>query len=264
MTTTAPTNVHVRLEHRRPAWVYAGVALLAGSVGLTWTLAGSWAALILLVLIGGATLALRSRRTRHPERTDDVVATETGNTPAGEGMSSADLLVSGLRRDLPRMAGLCRSLPSGGLPRAGLLAEHTCVVTDALRQLLVSDAAGAPQSSTLQRAEVAAQLVEVDRRAGRLHSSERIGGLDDLDWHLARLAVGVDEYGGDRHLPSRVPVAWSVSHRRRARILAWAAAANGIPMGRVGDKEALLTRVWLRTGISRRARRRAARLWGLG
>lgn len=263
MTTTTDSQVSVRSDLRPPAWVYAGVALLAGSIGITWVLAGMPAGLSLMALIAGAAWVLRSRQARGRAGDGDRTVLPAPARVGRPDMATTDLLVNGLRHDLPRMAGLCRSLPSGGLPAAGTLAEHTYAVTDALGQLLRSDAPAGAGSPSLEHAGVLAQLAEVDRRAGRLHSSERTGGLDDLDWHLARLAVAVDEYGAEREAAGG-PVLWSVGHCRRARILAWAAAANGVPAGRVGRREAWPTRAWLHLGISRRARRRAERLWGPG
>lgn len=261
MTTTTDNQVSARSDVHHPAWVYAGAVLLAGSVGLTWLLAGTPVGLTLTAVILGAGGVLRSRQAQRRAGDGDGTALPAPAETDRPEVATAGLLLHGLRHDLPLMAGLCRNLPSGGLPMAGVLAEHTYAVTDALGQLLRSDAASGPASPSLEYTEALAQLAEVDRRVGRLHSSERLGGLDDLDWHLARLAVAVDEYGSERDSGAG-PVLWSVGHRRRARILAWAAAANGMPVGGLARREAWRTRAWLHLGISRRARRRAARLWG--
>lgn len=270
MTTTTETEGDLRPDLRRRAWISAGAALLACSVALTWAVAGTWVVMGLLGLIFGVGLAFSARHTSRREAgdTSHVQAGGSGSAPAATGSSGVpgDLLVRGLRHDLPLVVGLCRILPSGGLPQAGLLAEHTYVLTDALRQVLSQDAAAGPASLALDHAAVAAQVGEVDRRTGRLYSAERPGGLDHLDWHLARLWVLAEEYFAEGNLGSSAVLAWprSSSHRRRARILAWAATATGTPVAAVRSGQALRTRAWLRGGIAWRARRRARRLWGSG
>ena len=270
MTTTTETEADLRADLRRRAWVSAGAVLLACSVGLAWAVAGTWVVMGLLGLIFGVGLAFSARHTSRPETSDASQRREgsRGPAPAARGPSSppTDLLVQGLRHDLPLVVGLCRILPSGGLPQAGLLADHTYVVADALRQVLSQDADAGPASLALEHAAVAAQLVEVDRRTGRLYSAERPGGLDHLDWHLARLWVLSEEYFAEGDHGTSTCPAWSrsLSHRCRARVLAWAATATGTPVAAVRPGQALGTRAWLRGGIAWRARRRARRLWGSG
>lgn len=259
MTSTTAAERFTADELRPRAWVVVGAVLLAGSIGITWVLAGVWIGLGFLSLMLGVGLTLGARRLPprprlSPRSADGVLA------PAAVAGVSVDLLETGLRHDLPLMAGLCRGLPSGGLPKAGLLAEHTYVVVDAVRQMMGS--AVSPGGPTeLAQVAVADQLSEVERRAGRLYSSERLDGLDDLDWHLARLWVVVDDYlSGSERAPS--PIRWCVGHRRRARVLAWSATAAGVPMGRLLGGLELRTELWLLSGIAWRARRRARRLWG--
>lgn len=270
MTTTTDNESDLQSDLRRRAWVSAGAALLACSVVLTWAVAGTWVVMGLLGLIFGVGLAVSARHTSGLEaRTDHANGERGGTRPATTAAPPAsvatDLLVRGLRHDLPLIVGFCRILPSGGLPQGGLLAEHTSVVTDALRQVLARGPAG-PAALALDRAAVATQLGEVDRRTSRLYSAERPGGLDHLDWHLARLWVLTEEYLADGGPEDGHRLVWprSVSHRRRARILAWSAIATGTSVASVRRGQALRTRAWLRCGTARRARRRARRLWGSG
>ncbi|HET6964537.1 MAG TPA: hypothetical protein VFH58_07160 [Acidimicrobiales bacterium] len=267
MTTTTNTETDVRSDLRRRAWVSAGAALLACSVALTWAVAGTWVVIGLLGLILGVGLAFSARHTSRPEASDTRHRPRAGSGTAPDTGASpvpTDLLVRGLRHDLPLVVGLCRILPSGALPQAGLLAEHTYVVADALRQVLSLDGERHPASLALDHAAVAAQLGEVDRRTGRLYSADRPGGLDHLDWHMTRLWVLSEEYFTEVDPGSSTRLAWprSFSHRRRARILAWVATATGTPVAAVRSGQTLRTRAWLRSGIARRARRRARRLWG--
>jgi hypothetical protein len=258
-TTTAATRRRFGHELRPRAWVLGGTIFLAGSIAITGAVAGVWAGLGLTALVLGGGLTLRSRRSpRQPYSPSGSIGSSV--TLVGTPGASVDLLAAGLRHDLPMMAGLCRWLPSGGLPQAGLLAEHTYVVLDAVRQVMGSEVSPGG-SSGLEAAAVVDQLAEVERRVGRLYSSELPGGLDDLDWHLARLWVVVDEYLSGPG-PARGPIDWSLSHRRRARVLAWSASAVGVAAGSVLHGQDLRTRLWVRSGNARRARRRAGRLWG--
>lgn len=193
-----------------------------------------------------------------------------------------ELIVHGLRHDLPLMVLSCQRLPCGGLPAAGLLADHCNVVIDALEFLLESDGRNFGLDSLVdERSWVVDQLGQVADRVDRLYSAERPGGLDHLDSHLARLRIAVDRYLeasnrleidhpglndtdetpiGRRTRGVSANRVWAAGygHCRRARLVAWATVASGIRPNRVGCDQPLATRAWLRLGVVRRARRRAA------
>lgn len=185
--------------------------------------------------------------------------------------ANRSLFARGLRHDLPLMVRTCQRLPCGGLPQAGLLAEHCRVVADAMQHLLDLDAqvdgAGVlrPEQDVLT-----AQLSQVVERMDRLYSAERPGGLDRLDWHLANLCVTTDDYlrisertqfagtsapGAGAAMPDYGP-------RSSARVLAWAAVACDLEPNEVTVEQPLATRAWMALGVYRRARHRAEALWG--
>lgn len=196
------------------------------------------------------------------------------------------LIVDALRHDLPLIVGACGRLPCGGLPQAGLLANHCWVVADAIDCLLVSDGRRYGNDAlAAERAALTSHLTQVTERVDRLYSAERPGGLDRLDWHLACLRLAADQYldaadrisvalgsatradegscnglSGVEHVPTiSWPAGWG--HRQRARMLAWAAAATGAGVADISRREPLATRAWLRLGVARRARRRVSILW---
>lgn len=191
------------------------------------------------------------------------------------------LIAKALRHDLPLIVLACQRLPCGGLPQAGLLADHCWVVADAIECLLRSDERIYGYDTLAgERAALRTHLARVTERADRLYSAERPGGLDRLDWHLACLRLAADQYldGFDRidagegaagtvnarsrtkPVPARHTAAidWPAAygHRRRARVLAWAAVATGAPVASISREESPATRVWLHLGVARRARMR--------
>ncbi|HEX5268233.1 MAG TPA: hypothetical protein VFW24_15815 [Acidimicrobiales bacterium] len=294
MTSYQSNEASIRADLRHRATVSAGVGLLTFSAILTWVVAGTWVALGLLGLLAGAALAWSAGRTSRLEsrREADIAEPTAERIPAGlavgpgqidpgDEVDRHDVLERALRHDLPLMVNLCQGLASGGLPQAGLLAEHTYVVSDAVRRLLAEDDLGHPAGSgagfealAAERAAVAAQLCEVAGRAERLYTADRPGGLDHLDWHLARLWVVLDDYlavrrdrednedgrardasGINRECPA-------MPSRRRARLLAWSAVASGAELSALRAGEPAMTRTWLRLGMDRRARKRAVRLFG--
>jgi hypothetical protein len=275
--TTTHTNavIAARSGLRRRAWTSTGVALLAVAVALTWAVGGTWVTMALLGMLTGVALASSVRHTSRMDRrahgSDHRRSSGIGGPNALLGSDRSGVLARAVRRELPLMVALCQQLPSGGLPRAGLLAEHTYVAADVLRHLLGHDCSGGATELALERAAVTAQLSEVSGRTGRLYAADRPGGLDHLDWHLARLWVLTEEYlaagsCGDCHPDGLggTRVTWSpeVGHLARARVLAFTAVASGADLGSLRRGQALRTRAWLRAGTALRARRRAGRLWG--
>lgn len=181
------------------------------------------------------------------------------------------LFAEALRHDLPLMVRTCQRLPCGGLPQAGLLAEHCRVVADAMQHLLDFDAQvdGAGALAT-ERDVLTAQLSQVVDRIDRLYSAERPGGLDRLDWHLANLCVATEDYlrfsDGTwlvgPSIPGEGEAMAALGHRSGARTLAWAAVACDLEPKEVTAKQPLATRAWLALVASRHARHRAQKLWG--
>lgn len=192
-------------------------------------------------------------------------ATAPQRTEEGTPEEWVDLLRSALLRDLPAMARLAAELPTGGLPRAGHLADHGYVVCEALEQHLRHTAQPDRQEpgEGAGGADLAAALGETRGRLDRLYSSERPGGLDHIDIHLSRLHAAAKRYfaapgPGGAGSSQRWWSGWGP--RQRARTLAWALAGSSGGAGPLVRSQPIATRVLLRLWYGRRAAARAALL----
>ncbi len=214
------------------------------------------------------------------------------------------LLRAALLHDLPAMAAIAQQLPVGGIPRAGHLAchplappeshpnraasdhrtclcvgdlgaQHSQVVCDALEQHLHHQERRSAQphiDSEPERAKLVRALRETQRRLDRLYTSERPGGLDNIDVHLARLHAAVKDHlapqvSAERSAagPSAVTAPdqgwWAgLGNRQRAKILAWALVATRGRAHPLLAGQPIATRGLLRFWYQRRAAIRASRL----
>lgn len=265
-----------------------------GIIYAGWEMAGRWAMLAVIAALLASACLWSSRR---GARSFPGAIAVRGAVPAptAKGLTDldtpgwVDLLHRSLRHDLPLMVALSRDLPSGGLPAAGLLARHCYLLSEALARHLDfeetlsaalaaradSDTAHRPPGLNAERTNVEMQLAAARLRFGRLYSAELPGGLDGIDFHLARLWVATEDYLAQieqgllpearsliRENPGSLSSWWDgLSHRGRARILAWVIVATNVRPQEASVGQPAPTRWLLYLGTLGSARRRAARLW---